>query len=132
MSLSRSSASLGSQHHLSMGSSESKTYDAKQLVNRVCRALSEKTGCKISPFYSSNGRLYLVEKTSKSCVFVYRNSSSMSSYFNSASSLLEWLLSKGVSISVYPHKKRPVHLDLAPVLGTNIDELIINLDLMNC
>ena len=115
-----------------MGSNESKTDDAKRLVNRVCRALSEKTGCKISPFYLSNGRLYLVEKTSKSCVYVYRDGFPMSDYYNSASSLLKCLLNKDVSILVYPHKKPSVLLDLAPVLGTNIDELIINLDLMNC
>ena len=130
MSLTQSLERLASLHNVSMESSKIDNSTAKNLLKRMCKAISKSCGTIVTPNYYSNGEVNIVSDDNEIAMFKIPGKPTLEMYFESATHLLEVLLIPNTLLYFFPLGKEGIEIDVSAMFGTTIEEVKIKLDLL--
>lgn len=130
MSLTQSLERLASLHNVSMESSKIDNSTAKNLLKRMCKAISKSCGTIVTPNYYSNGEVNIVSDDNEIAMLKIPGKPTLEMYFESATHLLEVLLIPNTLLYFFPLGKEGIEIDVSAMFGTTIEEVKIKLDLL--
>ena len=113
-----------------MESSKIDNSTAKNLLKRMCKAISKSCGTIVTPNYYSNGEVNIVSDDKEIAMLKIPGKLTLEMYFESAAHLLEVLLIPNTLLYFFPLGKECVEIDVSAMFGTTIEEVKIKLDLL--
>ena len=103
---------------------------AKNLLKRMCKAISKSCGTIVTPNYYSNGKANIVSNDREIAMIKIPSKPAIKMYFESAAHLLEALLIPNAILCFSPLGKDKVEIDVNAMFGTTIEEVKVKLDLL--
>ena len=103
---------------------------AKNLLKRMCKAISKSCGTVVTPNYYSHGEVSIVSDDKEIAMIKIPGKLTIEMYFESAAHLLEALLIPNALLYFFPLGKDGVEIDVSAMFGTTIEEVKIKLDLL--